>query len=220
MSQIQEDDGVITLIEEVKTLDIDEEDGIITLIEEVKTLDEDEDEPTPAELKQEFFTLIADLQKKFPTYTSVEFKNYLENDTEMSEQLKILKENFHLSFRDVDKNDPEYVNLLIGLSSIGIEIPKEKGDECDEGDEGDEGEDIEYELKEMGVKCDEDEGDEKEGDEEIEMEEVVYDVSAEVKQVVEKAVEKVVEKAIEDVKAEKVVEKAIEGVKAEKVEDV
>ena len=213
MSQIQEDDGVITLIEEVKTLDIDEDDGVITLIEEVKTLDEDEDEPTPAELKLEFFTLIADLQKKFPTYTSVEFKNYLENDTEMSEQLKILKENFHLTFQDVDTNDPEYVNLLIGLSSIGIEIPKEKGDDDDEGDEGDEDDegddieyDIEYELKEMGAKCDEDEGDEKEGDEEIEMKEVVHVVSAEVKQVVEKAVEKVVEKAIEDVKAEKVEE--------------
>jgi hypothetical protein len=111
--------------------------GISLVDEEVKTLDSDEegdegDEPTPAELKVQFFTLITELQRKFPEYTATDFKKYLEE--EMAEQLQILQDNFHKSFQDVDKTDPEYINLLIGLSSIGIEIPK---DEVDEGDEGD-----------------------------------------------------------------------------------
>jgi hypothetical protein len=111
--------------------------GISLVDEEVKTLDSDEegeegDEPTPAELKVQFFTLITELQRKFPEYTATDFKKYLEE--EMTEQLQILQDNFHKSFQDVDKTDPEYINLLIGLSSIGIEIPK---DEVDEGDEGD-----------------------------------------------------------------------------------
>ena len=55
----------------------------------------------------------------------------------MAEQLQTLKDNFHESFQDVSKTDPEYINLLIGLSSIGVEIPKDEGD--DEGE--DEGED-------------------------------------------------------------------------------
>ena len=109
----------------------------ISLVDEVKTLDSDEEnEPTPAELKVQFFSLIAELQRKFPTYTATDFKKYLEDDAEMAEQLEILKNNFHESFRDVDKTDVEYINLLIGLSSIGIEIPKDE----DEGD-NDEGED-------------------------------------------------------------------------------
>jgi hypothetical protein len=109
--------------------------GISLVDEEVKTLDSDEegdegDEPTPAELKVQFFTLITELQRKFPEYTATDFKKYLEK--EMAEQLQILQDNFHKSFQDVDKTDPEYINLLIGLSSIGIEIPK---DEVDEGDD-------------------------------------------------------------------------------------
>ena len=114
------------------------EDLGISLLDEVKTLDSDEeDDPTPTELKVEFFTLISELQQKFPTYTAIDFKKYLEEDAGMKEQLQILKDNFYESFKDVDKTDPEYINLLIGLSSIGIEIPK---DECeDEGE--DKGED-------------------------------------------------------------------------------
>ena len=115
----------------------------ISLVDEVKTLDSDEedDTPTPTELKVEFFSLITDLQRKFPSYSATDFKKYLEEDAEMTEQLQILKENFHESFKDVDKTDPEYINLLIGLSSIGISIPKDEpedeGDECDDEDEGD-----------------------------------------------------------------------------------
>ena len=112
--------------------------GISLVDEEVKTLDSDEegdegDEPTPAELKVQFFTLITELQRKFPEYTATDFKKYLEE--EMAEQLQILQDNFHKSFQDVSKTDPEYINLLIGLSSIGIEIPKDEVDEVDEGDD-------------------------------------------------------------------------------------
>lgn len=130
----------------------------ISLVDEVKTLDSDEeDDPTPEEMKIQFFSLIAELQRKFPSYSAIDFKKYLEEDAEMAEQLQILKENFHESFQDVDKTDPEYINLLIGLSSIGIEIPK---DECDDegDDEGeDEGDDeltksvINIELEEMKI---------------------------------------------------------------------
>ena len=126
--------------------------------EEAKTLDSDEeDELSPAELKVQFFSLIAELQRKFPSYSAIDFKKYLEEDAGMAEQLQILKDNFYESFQDVDKNDPEYINLLIGLSSIGIEIPK---DECDDegDDEGeDEGDDeltksvINIELEEMKI---------------------------------------------------------------------
>ena len=106
--------------------------GISLVDKEAKTLDSDEeedegDEPTPAELKVQFFTLITELQRKFPEYTATDFKKYLEE--EMAEQVKILQDNFHESFKDVDKTDPEYINLLIGLSSIGIEIPKDEGDD-------------------------------------------------------------------------------------------
>ena len=118
MGELPEDERVIpsnvTLIEDL---------GISLLDDEAKTLDSDEEnEPTPAELKLQFFSLIAELQRKFPTYTATDFKKYLEDDAEMAEQLEILKNNFHESFRDVDKTDVEYINLLIGLSSIGIEI--------------------------------------------------------------------------------------------------
>ena len=133
MGELPEDETVIpsnvTPIEDL---------GISLLDEEVKTLDSDEgDEPTPAELKVQFFTLISELQRKFPEYTATDFKKYLEEDAGMKEQLEILKDNFHESFKDIDKSDEEYINLLIGLSSIGIEIPKDEPE--DEGDEGDEG---------------------------------------------------------------------------------
>jgi hypothetical protein len=117
----------------------------IELLEEVKIPDgeEGDDEPTPGEMKAQFFTLIAELQRKFPGYSATQFKKFLEEDAGMAEQLQILKDNFNESFKDVSKDDPEFINLLIGLSSIGVEIPKEEdeadeGDECD--DEGDEGE--------------------------------------------------------------------------------
>ena len=121
------------------------EDLGISLLDEVKTLDSDEegDTPTPTELKVQFFSLIAELQRKFPTYTATDFKKYLEEDKDMAEQLQILQDNFHESFKDVDKTDPEYINLLIGLSSIGIEIPK---DECE-----DEGEDDLEEMEELKI---------------------------------------------------------------------
>ncbi len=116
--------------------------------EEAKTLDsegedEGEDELTPEELKAQFFGIIAELQRRFPSYSPTDFKKYLEENRGMTEQLKILRENFHESFKDVDKNDPEYINLLIGLSSIGIEIPKDEGeDEVEAKDEvEDEGKD-------------------------------------------------------------------------------
>lgn len=128
MGELPEDERVIpsnvTPIEELGICLVDDE--------EAKTLDSDEegDEVTPAELKVQFFTLITELQRKFPEYTATDFKKYLEE--EMTEQLQILQDNFHESFKDVDKTDPEFINLLIGLSSIGIEIPK---DEVDEGDD-------------------------------------------------------------------------------------
>jgi len=122
--------------------------GISLVDEEAKTLDSDEeDELSPTELKIQFFSLIAELQRKFPSYSAIDFKKYLEEDAGMAEQLQILKDNFYESFQDVDKTDPEYINLLIGLSSIGIEIPK---DECeDEGE--DEGEDDLEEMEELKI---------------------------------------------------------------------
>ena len=133
--------------------------------EEAKTLDSDEerDEPTPEELKTQFFSLIVELQRKFPTYTTTDFRKYLEEDKGMAEQLQILKDNFNDTFKDTKKSDPEYINLLIGLSSIGIQITKDEGDNEgeDEGeDQGeDEGEDkgeltksiINIELEEMKI---------------------------------------------------------------------
>ena len=124
--------------------------GISLLDEEVKTLDSDEegDELTPAELKVQFFSLISELQRKFPEYTATDFKKYLEE--EMSEQLQILKDNFHESFKDVSKTDPEYINLLIGLSSIGIQISKESEDEGeDEGE--DKGDDELQQIEELKI---------------------------------------------------------------------
>jgi hypothetical protein len=107
--------------------------GISLLDEEAKTLDSDEgegEEPTPAELKLQFFSLISELQRRFPSYSPIDFKKFLEEDKDLSEQLQILKDNFNETFQDVSKDDPEFINLLIGLSSIGIEIPKEgEGDE-------------------------------------------------------------------------------------------
>jgi hypothetical protein len=103
----------------------------IELLEEVKIPDgeEGDDETvTPEELKIQFFKLIADLQRKFPGYTSADFKKYLEDDVGMAEQLQTLKDNFRETFRDTDKEDAEYINLLIGLSSIGVEIPKDEGE--------------------------------------------------------------------------------------------
>ena len=136
----------------------------IELLGEVKTPDgedEGEDETvTPEELKIQFFKLIADLQRKFPGYTSADFKKYLEDDVGMAEQLQTLKDNFRETFRDTDKEDAEYINLLIGLSSIGVEIPKDEGDECadecadeceDEGDDALAKSIIKIDLEEMKV---------------------------------------------------------------------
>jgi len=108
--------------------------------------DEDaDDELTTQEIKKDFFGLIRDLKAKFPTYTPQDFKQYLNNDEEMSKYLKELKENFKNTFADVDKNDPEYINILIGLSEIGIEIPRESLEEVKDGD-------IEYELNNIKIK--------------------------------------------------------------------
>jgi hypothetical protein len=138
LAEFPEDETVPSNVTPIEQLGIE-------LLEEVKIPD-GEDEPTPGEMKAQFFTLIAELQRKFPGYSATQFKKFLEEDAGMAEQLQILKDNFNESFKDVSKDDPEFINLLIGLSSIGVEIPKEEdeadeGDECDdEGDEGDEGE--------------------------------------------------------------------------------
>jgi len=108
--------------------------------------DEDTDgELTTQEIKEDFFGLIRDLKRKFPTYTSQDFKQYLNNDEEMSKYLKELKENFSNTFVNINKNDPEYINILIGLSEIGIEIPREGLEEIKEDD-------IEYELNNIKIK--------------------------------------------------------------------
>ena len=127
----------INLLDEAKTLDSDEED--------------DEDEQTPAELKTQFFSLIAELQRKFPTYTATDYKQYLEEDAGMAEQLQTLKESFHEAFQDVDKSDPEYINLLIGFSSIGISIPKDENDEDESDDEVYEGDDELQQIEELKI---------------------------------------------------------------------
>jgi len=156
-----EDLGISLLDDEAKTLDSDDEAKTLDSDDEAKTLDSDEEEVSPAELKAEFFGLIAELQRKFPTYSAIDFKKYLEEDSDMAEQLQTLKDNFHENFKDVDKGDPEYMNLLIGLSSIGVEIPKEPEDEPeDEGD--DEGDDeVETDLTKSvtNIELDEDETD-------------------------------------------------------------
>ena len=108
--------------------------------------DEDaDDELTTQEIKEDFFGLIRDLKRKFPTYTSQDFKQYLNNDEEMSKYLKELKENFTNTFADVDKNDPEYINILIGLSEIGIEISRESLEEVKEDN-------IEIQLNDIKIK--------------------------------------------------------------------
>ena len=145
MGELPEDERVIpsnvTPIEDLGISLVDDE--------EAKTLDSDEeDEPTPDELKVQFFSLISELQRKFPEYTATDFKTYLEE--EMAEQLQILKDNFHESFKDVSKTDPEYINLLIGLSSIGIQISKESEDEGeDEGE--DKGDDELQQIEELKI---------------------------------------------------------------------
>ena len=99
---------------------------------EATTLDSDEEDSedeytTPGELKKQFFTIINDLQKQFPNYSPLDFKRYLESDEDgIGEELNEFKRDFHTVFSDVDKSDPEYINLLIGLSSIGIDIPKDE----------------------------------------------------------------------------------------------
>jgi hypothetical protein len=160
-----EDLGISLLDDEAKTLDSDEEckDEAKTLDsdEEAKTLDSDEEEVSPAELKAEFFGLIAELQRKFPEYNAANFKKYLEEDSDMAEQLQTLKDNFHENFKDVDKGDPEYMNLLIGLSSIGVEIPKEPEDEPEDegGDEGDDEVETDLTKSVTNIELDEDETD-------------------------------------------------------------
>ena len=101
--------------------------------DEVKIPDgegEGEDDPTPEEMKIQFFSLIAELQRQYPEYNATDFKKFLEEDAGMAEQLQTLKDNFHETFREVDKSDPEYINLLIGMSSIGIEISKDDGEDA------------------------------------------------------------------------------------------
>ena len=121
----------ISLVDEAKTLDSDEEDSE----DEYTTPGAD----TPAELKKQFFTIISDLQKQFPNYTPSDFKRYLEQDEDgLAEELNDFRRDFHTVFSDVNKSDPEYINLLIGLSSIGIDIPKDEVKAEDEvKDEGD-----------------------------------------------------------------------------------
>ena len=106
--------------------------GISLVDEEAKTLDsEGEDDVTPEEMKIQFFSLIANLQRQYPSYSATDFKKFLEEDVGMTEQLKVIKNNFHETFQDVVKTDPEYINMLIGMSSIGIEIFKDSEDEGD-----------------------------------------------------------------------------------------
>jgi len=126
----------ISLVDEAKTLDSDEEDS------EDEYTTPGADTPgadTPEELKKQFFTIINDLQKQFPNYSPLDFKRYLESDEDgIGEELNEFKRDFHTVFSDVDKSDPEYINLLIGLSSIGIDIPKDEVKAEDEvKDEGD-----------------------------------------------------------------------------------
>ena len=144
---------IIEDLNEAKSLDSDEEE-----------CDEKGEEPTTDQLKVQFFNIIAELQRQFPTYSAANFKHYLDNDAELSIDVKNLKNNFNDQFKDVDKTDPEYINLLIGLSSIGVEIPKnepkvEGGDEDDKCDDEDDKGDCEGDEEEdEGDKCDEDDG--------------------------------------------------------------
>lgn len=108
--------------------------------------DEDaDDELTTDEIKKDFFSLIRDLKTKFPTYTPEDFKKYLNEDEEMSKYLKELQEDFKNTFVNINKNDPEYINILIGLSEIGIEIPRESLEEVKEDN-------IEIQLNDIKIK--------------------------------------------------------------------
>ena len=66
--------------------------GISLVDEEAKTLDsEGEDDVTPEEMKIQFFSLIAELQRQYPSYSATDFKKFLEEDVGMAEQLKVIK---------------------------------------------------------------------------------------------------------------------------------
>ena len=96
----------------------------------------DEEDATPQELKEMFFSMISELQRQFPSYTPTDFRNFLETDQEMKEQLAILRDNFVNAFLHVPRDNPEYINMLIGMSNIGIQFIKDEENEEDEGDDG------------------------------------------------------------------------------------
>ena len=73
---------------------------------------------------EEFYKIITNLRKQFPTLTSEEFKKFINDDEELKEELNELVTEFKSQFGAFDTNNKIMLDMLISMSTIGIEIPK------------------------------------------------------------------------------------------------
>jgi hypothetical protein len=72
----------------------------------------------------EFYELIDGLKKEFPDMLPQQFKKLIMEDDDLNFELQDLVNEFKSSFKIIDTKDKVVLDILIALSTIGIEIQK------------------------------------------------------------------------------------------------
>jgi hypothetical protein len=83
-----------------------------------------EEEKSAVNILEEFYKIITTLKNEFPYFSPEEFKNFINDDDELKEELNDLVIEFKKEFNNIHTSDKDMLNMLIALSTIGIEIPK------------------------------------------------------------------------------------------------
>jgi len=98
------------------------EEPVIELVEQIEELKLDDKKEVDIVTFKQFYSFIDEFKKANPTFTSEDYKRLMN-----SEEFKEEKEGLILDFineYDLSSKDPRMLDVLICLSSIGIDIPK------------------------------------------------------------------------------------------------
>ena len=77
----------------------------------------------------EFYSIIDELKKTHPNYTPQQFKKFIESNDELKSELDDLVAEFKQCFSVIDTTNKVMLDILISLSTIGINIEKNISDD-------------------------------------------------------------------------------------------
>ncbi len=86
-------------------------------------------EKSAVNILEEFYKIITSLKNEFPYFSAEDFKIFINDDDELKNDLNDLVIEFKKEFNNIDTSDKDMLNMLIALSTIGIEIPKSVSEE-------------------------------------------------------------------------------------------